>query len=151
MQIHGKTPSMYSPETTANHRMTENPSVLLVEQLFDKFASIYGATFMAKWQGINPEKIKATWSRGLMAYTRAEIVQASDNLPPGEFPPSLTVFLEICRNIRALKGAAYQRTKALKHKIDPNDPEIVAARERCYETAKQHNMAWVFKALGGQA
>jgi len=105
---------------------------------------MYGAAFGAKWEGIDAGQIKATWAKQLARYHRAEIVRASDMLPAGDFPPSLPKFLEICQAVRDMSRSLDSALK-LTEKIDPNDPEIVAARELFFENARKMGATWAIK------
>ena len=138
---------------TGERQLLVNQYESLVEQLFDRFQKFYGASaFLSKWEGIDPDELKRTWAKQLMKFHPQEIVRATGMLPEGDFPPALPVFCGICQTVRDINRAKMQaNAPKLKHKIDPNDPEIVAARERVYETARKNNMQWVFKAIGGQA
>jgi hypothetical protein len=114
----------------------------LVERLFLRMSVLYGNRFADMWEGIDLEEVKKCWADEISAFSIAQIAGAVERLKKANWPPTLPEFLAMCEGDQ-LKPAttAHLPYKQKSDKYDPNDPEIVAARERCMETARRLGMA----------
>ena len=114
---------------------------------------MYGSSAIhAKWEGVSLDTVKATWANALADYTPHQIGYALDSLKANNFPPTLPEFLGYCNQGRQVIPSPVLRIE--RKKYDPNDPEIVAARERCMATMRSMKLgrpkpsrAWAYKAL----
>lgn len=81
---------------------TQPLSPELVERLFSRLSTIYGAQKMsAMWSGeaVDHGEVKATWGAALGRYPLKAIGRAVQALvdQAGEWPPTLPQFCELCR------------------------------------------------------
>jgi hypothetical protein len=83
----------------SDNKKTKKPSTRTIENLFAKFAAIYGVKFADQWAGINHDAVKATWEQGLADLRRDEIVAGIQRLIlcGKPFPPTLPEFYVMCR------------------------------------------------------
>lgn len=70
-------------------------SASLVEQVFARMLVRYGSAWRAKWQGVEPEAVKADWAEQLGGFGLAALTHGLANLPD-DFPPSVTQFKALC-------------------------------------------------------
>lgn len=70
---------------------------LLVEGIFAKMAVRYGALWLAKWDGIPIDAVKADWALELEGVSPASVRYALDYLPL-EFPPNAAQFKALCHS-----------------------------------------------------
>ena len=110
--------------------MSTQASNLWVERLFARLQVRYGRQWLAMWEGIDPNAVKADWEDTLRdVYTRnpRAIVYALENLP--ERVPTADVFLRICRQ------ANWPQLAALPEPASPPDPvRVKAAVQAMLET-----------------
>lgn len=80
----------------------------LIERLFERLATKYGRAFMAQYEGLEANAVKADWAHELGCYNSrigAEIFKwALDNLP--ERPPNSIQFHNLCRQARVERHEA---------------------------------------------
>ena len=80
----------------------------IVERLFDRLATKYGRAFMAQYEGLNADSVKADWAHELSPYnsrTGSEILKwALENLP--ERTPNSIQFHNLCRQAPIERHAA---------------------------------------------
>ena len=72
----------------------------LVDRLFARFATIYGAQKMAAmWGPVDQDETRAVWGQSLGAFELKVIGKAVQALiaSPGDWPPTLPQFAELCR------------------------------------------------------
>lgn len=107
----------------------------ITNRVFDRMMAMYGTSAItSKWEGQDIERVKAVWAKELANYTPHQIGYALDSLKANNFPPSLPEFLGYCN-----QGAQVipTPTKRIAHKpYDPNDPDVIEARERCMATMR---------------
>lgn len=71
----------------------------LVESLFARLVVRWGRAFMAQYEGVDLEAVKADWARVLARFQREAILYALDNLPAK--PMNVEEFRILCRGYRA--------------------------------------------------
>jgi hypothetical protein len=122
----------------------------LVERLFLRFSVLYGNKFADMWKGIDLHEVKKCWADELSSYSVQAIAAAVNGLTDKPWPPTLPEFLEMCDGVRPAPIIAAHLTYKPNEKPDPNDPEIVAARERCMANVKRGfdrpSPAWAYRA-----
>ena len=92
--------------------------------------------FGARWASQYGDCDDGTWASALRGVDSLTLGQALGRvaLSGSEFPPSLPEFLGYCNQGAQVIPAP---TKRIAHKkYDPNDPDIVEARERCMATMR---------------
>lgn len=100
------------------------------------------------WKGIDLQEVKKCWADELSGYSVQAIAAAVNGLAAKQWPPTLPEFLEMCEGVRPAPAAQlpYKPTS----KVDPNDPEIIAARERCMANISmgfdRPSPAWAYRA-----
>ena len=69
-----------------------------VNRIFDKLALTYGRAWIAKWDGLDPDEVKADWARELAGFDAHpdSIRYALENLP-ADWPPTVLGFRAIAR------------------------------------------------------
>ncbi len=80
--------------------MSQPLSAELVDRLFARFATIYGAQKLAAmWSEIDRDELRQTWGGALGRYPLPVIGRAVRALieSPGEWPPTLPQMVELCR------------------------------------------------------
>lgn len=71
----------------------------LVDVIFTKCSLVYGRDFMARWEGLDEQEVKADWQRelgGLLGNPQA-IRHALEHLPADK-PPNVLQFRLLCVN-----------------------------------------------------
>ena len=110
---------------------------------------MYGNKFMDMWRGIDINEVKACWAQELGAYKPSQIGAAVAALKNKPFPPTLPEFMALCEESGQVTPEAQIPYQA-PSKIDPTDPEIVAARERCMNNLdrvfNRPSPAWAYRA-----
>ena len=88
-----------------------------VEKLFAKLTVTYGRDFSARWEGLDPDAVKADWAETLGGYVANPdaIGYALEHLPADK-PPTVLSFAEICRRAPVAAPLALP--------APPPDPEI---------------------------
>jgi hypothetical protein len=73
-----------------------------VDRIFDKMNLTYGHQFLARWDGITVEKVKADWAHELRGFQQnpSAITYGLQHLPPGK-PPTVLEFRVICNSPQA--------------------------------------------------
>lgn len=68
-----------------------------VDRIFSRLTLVYGTDFTRRWEGIEPDVVKADWARELSAYQQAPgaISYALENLPADK-PPNVLQFKALC-------------------------------------------------------
>lgn len=66
-----------------------------VERIFTRMLVRYGTAWTRMWEGVEPEAVKADWSRELAQCPGHAIGYALEHLPP-ERPPTVTQFRALC-------------------------------------------------------
>lgn len=68
-----------------------------IDRVFQKLSVRYGRTFMARWDGIDEELVKADWAEQLGGFLARPdcLAYALDNLPTDR-PPTAGQFRELC-------------------------------------------------------
>lgn len=102
--------------------MSAQVSDLWVERLFSRLQVRYGRQWLAMWEGIEPNAVKADWEetlRDVFARNPKAIAYALENLP--ERVPTADVFLKLCRQ------APWPQLAALPEPVATPDPERVGA------------------------
>lgn len=137
----------------------------LVERVFLRLTTLYGNKFADMWRGIDQGEVKAAWLHELLVFTPHQIGYALDLLTSyspekrsGQeihaFPPTLPELLGLC--VQAQKVVPRGDVLALEKKpntYNPNDPELVAARDRCMANMrkmnfqKQGNRDWAYRVI----
>jgi hypothetical protein len=122
----------------------------LVERLFLRFSVLYGNKFADMWKGIDLHEVKKCWADELSSYSVQAIAAAVNGLTDKPWPPTLPEFLEMCDGVREAPTIAAHLPYKGNEKVDPNDPEIVAARERCMASEKRGfnrpSPVWAYRA-----
>jgi hypothetical protein len=80
--------------------MSQRLSRELVDRLFARFSTIYGAQKMAAmWGPVDRDETAGVWGDALGRYPLPVIGKAVQALmqSPGEWPPTLPQFIELCR------------------------------------------------------
>lgn len=74
-----------------------SPCAECIEDLFTKLTVRYGRTFLARWEGVPVDAVKADWARELASYAdRPAIIEhALALLDPNE-PPTAAYFRDLC-------------------------------------------------------
>lgn len=123
-----------------------------VESIFQRLAVRYGREFTSKWDGLNPDDVKADWAIALSGFTEKpdDVAYALNNLP--DRAPNVQEFIAICRRApnkaapKQIEGPAPDKQRILetarsiaKDSRDPNkDP---------HEWAKRPKSVLVFNAV----
>lgn len=68
-----------------------------IERLFDRMSGMYGARFADAWRGVDPERVKRTWSEELAGFSGDEIARGVTALKTRDWPPTLPEFAKLCR------------------------------------------------------
>lgn len=73
-----------------------------VDRIFDKLNLTYGHQFLARWDGLPVDKVKADWAHELrfLQQNPGAITYALENLPPGR-PPNVLEFRALCNSPHA--------------------------------------------------
>ena len=71
----------------------------LIDSLFARLQVRYGAAWVAMWNGIDIDAVKADWADELAGFASAPgaIRHGLDHLPPDR-PPNVAQFRALCRN-----------------------------------------------------
>jgi hypothetical protein len=106
-----------------------------VERIFQKLTVRYGLSFTGRWQGIDPELVKADWAEQLGGFMREpkRIAYALDNLPPDK-APTVGQFAEIAN--RMVDHADSLRIDWKRDPIPANVAERLAAIKREVESKR---------------
>lgn len=122
----------------------------LVERLFLRFSVLYGNKFADMWKGIDLHEVKKCWADELSSYSVQAIAAAVNGLTDKPWPPTLPEFLEMCDGVRPAPTIAAHLPYKPTGTVDPNDPEIVAARELGMASVKRGfnrpSPAWAYRA-----
>ena len=101
-----------------------------IDRLFTKLALTYGAPFMARYDGLDLEMVKAEWAEGLSGYQAengAAIAWALGMLP--DRAPNLIEVRTLCRH------APTPAKKLLEAPVDKPDPTLLAKVSQGLEKA----------------
>lgn len=93
---------MENPPTPSTSRPSPDESARLVDLLFARMHSAYGARWLDLWTGADLAIVKADWARALTGVTAEQYRLAIDAmLERGQqFPPSLPEFVSLTRQFR---------------------------------------------------
>lgn len=110
---------------------------MLVDRLFAKLSSMYGARFADLWNGTNIDEVKATWSDSLSGFHVENIARAikilTENNP---FPPTLPEFISLCKQARMERGPQSQPALRLPEPVSTPE-ETEKARHQAFATARR--------------
>lgn len=67
----------------------------MVDAIHARMLVRYGAKWLGMWSGVDPELVKADWSRELSGLSRESVLYGLDNLP-ADFPPTVAQFRVLC-------------------------------------------------------
>lgn len=117
-----------------------------VDAIFARMLVRYGNTWLAKWEGVPLDAVKADWASELHGISRDAIVYALGFLPL-EFPPTVAQFRVICgrapeRQVPALPAPDRDPVKAQQLAV-----EAKAKVGRCYPS---RNWAHALKAADAE-
>ncbi|MFO0315292.1 MAG: hypothetical protein ACK50S_00185 [bacterium] len=80
--------------------MTEKTALPMpwVDRIFTKLTLVYGRPFMARYEGLDTDAVKADWAHELASFTTwpEALAYALSNLPPDR-PPTVLEFRAIAR------------------------------------------------------
>lgn len=111
-----------------------------IDELFKRFEGMYGAQFVAKWDGLDVANIKRVWGQdldGISGETIADaLVACKENC---KFPPSSAEFFQLCKAVR--RPPAQEKYMLPHHKN--YSPEVAKAN-----LEKMHKMLNGSKLLG---
>lgn len=68
-----------------------------IDRLFARLSAMYGAKFVAAWEGFDLSGVKSVWMEDLAEFTPAEIAAGVNACKTREWPPSLPEFIRLCR------------------------------------------------------
>jgi len=107
-----------------------------VDWIFARMLVRYGASWVAKWNGVPMEAVAADWAHELERVPRDSILYALGYLPL-EFPPTVAQFKAICQRAPEPKVLAIRdEVKADKAKVDAI---VGTLKERL---AARHRLQW---------
>lgn len=121
--------------------MTPMP-ITWVESIFQRLAVRYGREFTGKWDGLNPDDVKADWASALSGFTGSpdDVAYALTHLP--DRAPNVQEFIAICRRApkkdqaKQIEGPApdpkrvQETAKAVAARSDERDPHDWAKRPK---------------------
>lgn len=141
--------------------------IAVIDRLFDRLASTYGAQWTRMWGGIPVNEMKIVWADGLGGYAGhlKTIAWALENLP--ERCPNLIEFRNLCRQApapdvpllpepkadpqRVATELAKLRSNTDDHRSDPKDwARRIIARHDAGEHVRSINLRFARDALGLQ-
>lgn len=113
-----------------------------VESIFQRLAVRYGREFTSKWDGLNPDDVKADWANALAGFTNNpdDVAYALTHLP--DRAPNVQEFVAICRRApnksapKQIEGPApdpkrvHETAKAVAARSDERDPHDWAKRPK---------------------
>ena len=113
-----------------------------VESIFQRLAVRYGREFTSKWDGLNPDDVKADWASALAGFTDCpdDVAYALTHLP--DRAPNVQEFIAICRRApnkaapKQIEGPApdqkrvQETAKAIANRNDERDPHDWAKRPK---------------------
>ena len=90
---------------------------MLIERLFSRFSSLYGASFGRQWDGTDLVDVKNTWADKLGGFTAEQIGAGLNACDDRQYPPNLPEFLGMCRtraqqNVKRLDPPPVSREEA---------------------------------------
>lgn len=128
---------------TQNETSPANRCVLpdaWVERIFERMAALHGSKFADLWGATNPENLKRVWAEKLGGFfDRPNIIKdaldACDSIPN---PPTLPVFLNICRDVARRHGSYFEALPSPQLSVAERMERVeqlasVAARPAAYD------------------
>ena len=109
----------------------------LVEDIFARMLARYGSSWRAKWQGVDPEAVKADWAQMLSGASFDSISYGLSYLPV-DFPPTAGQFAELCRQ-RRVKPLALPSPEGV-----PMPPDVAAELAKIGKEGKGSPKAWAY-------
>ena len=108
-----------------------------IDHLFGKLLARYGSAWRGKWNGIDPDVVKADWMQMLDGISLQSVLYAIQYLPE-DFPPTAGQFLALCRRAPAPAQAQIDGPRTA-------DPARVAAElKRAFAGAVERGpRAWI--------
>jgi hypothetical protein len=74
-----------------------SPSAKFIEALFHRFTLRYGRAFLARWEEVPVDEVKADWARELACYAeRPEAIEHALALVDPAEPPTAAQFRDLC-------------------------------------------------------
>lgn len=72
----------------------------VIDMIHTKLMLVYGNRFAQAYAGLRPEHIKADWAHELQGISAEQVKHALQNLP-GDWPPNVIQFRELCKQAPA--------------------------------------------------
>lgn len=111
----------------------------VVQKLFERFALRYARTFLAEFEGLDIEAVKAEWAEEMQHFSVEQVRKAFEGVKYNQYPPSLPTFVAYC------KSGPVSTSPALPEKFTPE--QLARNKAKVRELIEQLAQGKISQAL----